>query len=40
MKDFTKFVLFSLGGAFAGLIYILNKEKVNKNQIELDTLKN
>ncbi|CAK77115.1 unnamed protein product (macronuclear) [Paramecium tetraurelia] len=40
MKDFTKFVLCALGGAIVGLIYKLNKAKVNKNQIELDTLKN
>ncbi|CAD8145306.1 unnamed protein product [Paramecium octaurelia] len=40
MKDFTKFVLCALSGAIVGLIYKLNKAKVNKNQIELDTLKN
>ncbi|CAD8074448.1 unnamed protein product [Paramecium sonneborni] len=39
MKDFTKFVLFALGGTILGYIYNINKEKINKNQVELNFLK-
>ncbi|CAD8158247.1 unnamed protein product [Paramecium octaurelia] len=39
MKDFTKFVLCALGGTIFGLLYKLNREKINKNQIELEILK-
>ncbi|CAD8069900.1 unnamed protein product [Paramecium sonneborni] len=40
MKDFNKFVLFALGGTVLGLLYKMNKEKINKNQFELNLLKN
>ena len=40
MKDFTKFILCALGGTIFGLIYKLNKEKINQSQIELNILKN
>ncbi|CAK77907.1 unnamed protein product (macronuclear) [Paramecium tetraurelia] len=40
MKDFTKFVLCALSGTIFGLLYKFNREKINKNQIELDILKN
>ncbi|CAD8153491.1 unnamed protein product [Paramecium pentaurelia] len=40
MKDFTKFVLCALGGTIVGLLYKLNKERINKNEIELEILRN